>query len=131
MRNTGISYACSRALISTYHVQNGNIYIKQILLDLEKKPEMDGSAELLTSEIQTDQSSNVMIKCLFIFFKYQMFLHIHFVDKQSPNIKKKNQNQKRIKCVFGQNHIPFSAATATPPASLLGGLLQWSAQKSK
>lgn len=62
--------------ISTHYVQNDSIYVKENPLALGKKAEKDLSGELPTSEIQTDQPSNIMIKCLFIFFKYQIFLHI-------------------------------------------------------
>lgn len=58
---------------STHYVQNGSIYVTENPLALGKKAVKDLSAELPTSEIQTDQPSNIMIKCLLIFFKYQIF----------------------------------------------------------
>lgn len=86
------------------YVQNGNIYVKEILLALGKKPEKDLSAETLTSEIQTDQSSNIMIKCLFIFFKYQIFFYTSILLINSPPIltKKKNQKKNQVCITLGR-----------------------------
>lgn len=83
--------------ISTHYVQNDSIYVKENPLALGKKAEKDLNGELPTSEIQTDQPSNIMIKCLFIFFKYQIFFTHNLLINSPPILKK---IKKRIKCVL-------------------------------
>lgn len=71
-----------------------------------KWPENDFSVGMVTSEIQTDQSSNIMIKCLFIFLNIK-FLHINFVDKQSPNIKKQKSKKNQVCITLGRTTSHF------------------------
>lgn len=87
-------------MIPAHYVQNSNIYVKEIPLDLEKNPERDSSTELLSSEIQTDQSSNIMIKCLFIFLNIKCLYTSILLINSPPILKKKKKIKKRIKCVL-------------------------------